>query len=366
MIKAASLFTGIGAPEYATREMPYEWLWGAEIDKNPNTIMRHNFPTHINLGDVNERDFIERARECGRPDVMVFGSPCQSFSIAGTRGGLDDARGNLTIRALQIIDTIRPKWFLWENVPGVLSNGFGTVLKEIQKCGYVGAWRVLDAQFFGVPQRRRRLFFLGYCGHGREAEKVLFEQKSSDGHSASSTKEGQDSTRAIYEYHGQDSRVKETKNITPTLAQKMGTGGGNVPIIYRKGDLYTREYDSGIKKIDNEIARTITAQGKTDNGGTTLIYQVLGHDGARPLNSDKISTLQAARKGRGGSILVEHDEILRWMTPEEAEACQGFPKGYTDYVSQSARYRAIGNSMAVPVIEWILSRLAQQYAKKKI
>ena len=318
-MKAASLFTGIGAPEYATRALPYKWIWGAEIDKSANEIMRRNFPDHVNLGDVKNENFISSAAAAGKPDIIVFGSPCQSFSVAGEGLGLDDPRGDLTLRALRIVDGIRPRWFLWENVPGVLSNGFGSILKEIKKCGYNGAWRILDAQFFGVPQRRRRLFFLGYCGSGRAAAQVLFDGESIAGDSLSCAQKGETSTRAIfergqdgaikkkanvgailtqgktdkggaamiYEYHGQDSRIKETQNITPTLARKMGTGGGNVPI-------------------------------------------------------------------------VQQNETLRWLTPDEAEACQGFPKGYTDCVSQSARYRTIGNSMAVPVIEWILSRIHQE------
>ena len=329
MIKAASLFTGIGAPEYATREMPYEWLWGAEIDKNSNTIMRHNFPAHINLGDVNEKDFIERTRECGRPEIIVFGSPCQSFSVAGARGGLADPRGNLTLRALSIIDELQPKWFLWENVPGVLSNGFDTIINKISKCGYNGAWRVFDAQFFGVPQRRRRLFFLGHRGAGRKAAEILFNVRCPRRDSEARREEGQDSTRVIYEYHGQDSRVKETKNITPTLTRKMGTGGGNVPIIYE------RSQNQVIREVEKVGA--LLTQGKTDKGGAAMIYECHGQN-----------------------------ETLRWLTPDEGESCQGFPKGWTDCVSQSARYRVVGDSMAVPVIEWILSRLEQHHAKKKI
>ena len=356
MLTAATLFTGIGAPEYASASLglPINWIYGAEIDRGAKAVMQNRFPQIPNLGDVNEKNFVKKTRAIGSPDLIVFGSPCQSFSVAGARGGLDDPRGDLTLRALSIVHEIQPEWFLWENVPGVLSNGFGTIINKISECGYNGAWRVFDAQFFGIPQRRRRLFFLGHRGSGRQSAKILFERHRSTRDKATRRKKRQDSTDQLYEYHGQDTRLKKLAHIVPTLPRKMGTG--NLPIVQQQ--LYERQYDSAIIKTKGEKITPILTQGKTDKGDAMFIYQVLGHDGVRQVKNNKLSTLQAGgRKGRGGSYLIDQDAVLRWLTPDEAEACQGFPKGWTDCISQSARYRVVGNSMAVPVVGWILNRL---------
>jgi DNA (cytosine-5)-methyltransferase 1 len=140
-------FSGIGAREQA---MPHwQWLWHAEIEKFPNAVMAARHPNSINLGDVNAPDFIERAEAAGRPDVIVFGSPCQSFSVAGRRLGLDDPRGNLALIALGIIARLKPSGFIFENVPGLLSSDggrdWGIFLRTVDDIGYRGAWAVLDA-----------------------------------------------------------------------------------------------------------------------------------------------------------------------------------------------------------------------------
>jgi DNA (cytosine-5)-methyltransferase 1 len=177
---AASLFSGIGAPEVA---MPgWTWLWHAEVDPFASAVMAARHPQSVNLGDVAAPDFAERAIHAGRPDVVVFGSPCQSFSVAGQRRGLADPRGDLALVALRVLQRVRPHWLCFENVPGLLSNAdgadFGTFLRAVAECGYLGVWRVLDAQFAGVPQRRRRVFFVGHLGDWRPAAEILLEPAS--------------------------------------------------------------------------------------------------------------------------------------------------------------------------------------------
>jgi DNA (cytosine-5)-methyltransferase 1 len=182
----ATLFSGIDAPEVSAPAI--DWLWRAEIDKFPNAVSKHRRPDTPNLGDVSAPDFVERALQHGRPDIIVFGSPCQSFSVAGKRLGLDDPRGNLALVALEVVRQLRPRWLVFENVPGLFSSekgrDFAAFLETVEECGYLGAWRVLDAQFTGVPQRRRRLFFVGCLGDWRPAAAVLFEQSSLQGHPA--------------------------------------------------------------------------------------------------------------------------------------------------------------------------------------
>lgn len=159
-IKAATLFSGIGAPEVS---MPgWTWLWHAEVEKFPCAVMKARHPESVNLGDVNAEDFVERALAAGRPDAIVFGSPCQSFSVAGKRLGLDDPRGNLTLIGIGLVAKIKPKYAVWENVPGVLSDEDGetiqTVVELFTQIGYVCDINIWDAQYAGVPQRRRRVW----------------------------------------------------------------------------------------------------------------------------------------------------------------------------------------------------------------
>jgi len=193
-MKAATMFSGIGAPEMAMPE--WDWRWCAEIEKFPSTVLAQRFPDSANLGDVNAKDFCERADAVGRPECIVFGSPCQSYSIAGKRLGLDDPRGNLALVALGIIGRIRPRWFVFENVPGLLSsaNGsdFGIFLRTVEECGYSLSWSVLDAQYAGVAQRRQRVFAVGYLGDWRGPAAVLLEPQGLRGHTAPRREAGQE------------------------------------------------------------------------------------------------------------------------------------------------------------------------------
>src|ERR1035437_2834913 len=160
MLTGATLFSGIGAPETA---MPHwRWPWHAEIEKFPSSVLAHRHPDSVNLGDVTANEFTERAEAIAKPTVLVFGSPCQSFSVAGKRLGLDDPRGNSALFALGIVARLKPRWFVFENVPGLLSSAsgcdFGLLLRTVDELGYSLAWTVLDAQHFGVAQRRKRVF----------------------------------------------------------------------------------------------------------------------------------------------------------------------------------------------------------------
>lgn len=182
-IIAATLFSGIGAPEVS---MPHwQWPWHAEIEKFPSAVMSARHPQSVNLGDVTADDFTAKARSIAVPDVLVFGSPCQSYSVAGKRLGLDDPRGNLALVALGIVARLKPTWFCFENVPGLLSSAkgrdFGLFLRTVDELGYHVAWTVLDAQYFGVAQRRARVFAVGHIGDWRGPAAVLLEPESLQG-----------------------------------------------------------------------------------------------------------------------------------------------------------------------------------------
>jgi site-specific DNA-cytosine methylase len=197
MIKYGSVCSGIEAASVAWHSLGWEAQWYSEIDHFPSEVLKYRFPNVPNLGDMTQltQNPIFNDKSI---NLLVGGTPCQSFSVAGLRKGLADPRGNLMLTFLSLADAKKPKWILWENVPGVLSsNGgkdFGTFLGALGELGYGFAYRVLDAQYVGgpgaVPQRRRRVFVVGCLGNWRAAAAVLFEQSCLSGDFKQSRKKG--------------------------------------------------------------------------------------------------------------------------------------------------------------------------------
>jgi DNA (cytosine-5)-methyltransferase 1 len=191
-LKYLSVCSGIEAATVAWHELGWEPWAFSEIEPFPSAVLAHHYPNVQNLGDMTKfKEWPDAAI-----DVLVGGTPCQSFSVAGLRKGLDDPRGNLMLTYLAIAAKYLPKWLVWENVPGVLSsNGgldFASLLRGMGECGYGVAYRVLDAQYFGVAQRRRRVFVVGCLGGWRSAAAVLFEQHSLQGHPAPRREKGKE------------------------------------------------------------------------------------------------------------------------------------------------------------------------------
>ena len=182
-----SVCSGIEAATAAWHPLGWTPVGFSEIEKFPSAVLAHHYPDVPNFGDMSK--FQEWPNDLA-PNLLVGGTPCQSFSVAGLRKGLDDPRGNLMLTFGSIARRYRPEWLVWENVPGVLSsNGgrdFGTFLGMLAELGYGFAYRVLDAQYFGVAQRRRRVFVVGHLGDWRRAAAVLFERQSLSGHPAPS------------------------------------------------------------------------------------------------------------------------------------------------------------------------------------
>jgi DNA (cytosine-5)-methyltransferase 1 len=204
-----SVCSGIEAATCAWELLGWKPAWFSEIEKFPCKVLKHHYPDVPNLGDMTK--FKEWPNE-PNINVLVGGTPCQSFSIAGLRKGLTDPRGNLMLTYLAIADRFKPTWIVWENVPGVLSSGggrdFGTFLGGLAQCGYGFAYRILDAEYFGLAQRRRRVFVVGYLGDWRPAAAVLFERQSLRGDSPPSRKTGE--------------------KIAPTVAASAGSCGESV------------------------------------------------------------------------------------------------------------------------------------------
>ncbi len=308
-----SICSGIEAASVAWEPLGFKPVAFSEIDKFASSVLAHRFPDVPNLGDMTG---YENWNFSTNVDVLVGGTPCQSFSKAGFRAGLQDARGNLALVFCLIAQKFRPKWVIWENVPGVLStNGgrdFGSIVGALAEIGYGWAYRILDAKYFGVPQQRRRVFLVGYLGDWRPAAEVLFEPESLPGHSRKSIQEGNQ--------HTGSSSNRPEKQI-PIL---MDQGGNNITIKWG-------------------LTGTIRAQ---THGNNPIIAKALT---ARNVRFDaSVET-----------FLPQDNGYIRRLTPLECERLQGFPDNWTlvPKASDNTRYHAIGNSMAVPVMRWIGNRL---------
>jgi DNA (cytosine-5)-methyltransferase 1 len=368
-MRGGTLFSGIGAPEQAADWI--DWRWCAEIEPFPSAVLAARHPHSINLGDVTKANW-----NAAEPvDIMVFGSPCQSFSVAGKRLGLDDPRGNLALVALSIVRRVQPRWFVFENVPGLLSSDegrdFGAFLETVGECGYGFAYRVLDAQYFGVPQRRRRVFVVGCLGNWRAAAAVLFERESLRGDPAPRREAGERAAGTI------------TRSLERCSADEGERGNLIAPDTARCDA--TREGSSQDWETTTMVAHALRADGfdASEDGtgrGTPLVAcdiadsqtvaVPMGCDGA----TDGPVPPLMARSSRGGAqtLSAGHQTdghmigvgmAVRRLTPRECERLQGFPDDYTlvthrgKPAADSPRYKALGNSMAVPVMRWILERV---------
>jgi len=373
----ATLFSGIDAPEVSTPAI--DWLWRAEIDKFPSAVSKHRRPDTPNLGDVSAPDFVERALQHGRPDVIVFGSPCQSFSVAGKRLGLDDPRGNLALVALEVVRQLRPRWLVFENVPGLFSSekgrDFAAFLGAVEQCGYLGAWRVLDAQYAGVPQRRRRLFFVGHLGDWRPAAAVLFERESLQGHPAPRRETGEGvaagSLRSTdggvdVDHAAAGHVVAHSLRAEGFDASEDGTGRGAplVPVgFYPTAGREFPVFD------DMSPAVKVGSGGSSGNPPGVVAFETRFARNGRGAPDTVVPPLKAqsgqSGKGDAAPCVVTAMQVRR-LTPRECERLQGFPDDYSqipwrgkgaEKCPDGPRYKSLGNSMAVPVIGWILDRV---------
>ncbi len=462
-LRYLSVCSGIEAASVAWHPLGWEPAAFAEIAPFPSAVLAHHYPSVPNYGDFTT---IQAEQLGGAVELLVGGTPCQSFSVAGLRRGLADDRGNLALQFARLAQRVRPRWVVWENVPGVLSSNsgrdFGSILGALEQLGYGWAYRVLDAQYFGVPQRRRRVFVIGYLGDFRRAAAVLFERHSLQGHPAPRREAGQAvagtfkacagsggwSNSADYASAGYMIPV----SVAPTIPSRS-TGGGSLgsdfdcdgglipfdttqitslenrsqpragdpmhplaagahapAIAYHttgagfwqegSGTLRAREQDSH----ENLVTHTLRGEGwdASEDGtgrGTPLVATYVkdsysnatwrATDQAWPLTTSEDRTRAApivTFDCRGGLAphgaadetatvstlrssdhkepqLVRRGTEVRRLTPRECERLQGFPDDYTmipwrgGVVPDGPRYKALGNSMAVPVMRWIGERI---------
>ena len=271
IIRYISVFSGIEAASVAWGPLGWEPVCFCEIDPFPSAVLAHRFPDVPNLGDITKGDWKEVISEHGAVDVVVGGSPCQSFSIAGGREGLD-GESRLMYEYIRCVQETRPRWFLWENVPGVFSidggRAYGILIRAMEELGYGMAWRVLDAQFFGVAQRRRRVFLVGCLGEGGAPAAVLFEPESVSGNTRSSREKRQELARAV-----------EERARSGGFKFHQGAGAGGVGYESEQSPTLTADYhnpacltpwDAQVARIYSDSDAYPTVSAKDDGSAYTL------------------------------------------------------------------------------------------------
>ena len=362
-MKYGSVCSGVEAATAAWHVLNWQPQWFSEIEKFPSAVLAHHYPDVPNLGDMTE--FKEWPDE--PIDLLVGGTPCQSFSVAGLRKGLDDPRGNLMLTYLAIAERYQPRWLVWENVPGVLSSNrgrdFGTFLAALGQIGYGFAYRVLDAQYFGVAQRRRRVFVVGYLGDWRRAAAVLFERESLSGHPAPS-REAREEVAPT---------VTQGAPFSPTGNQRVEADALVAKCLTtRTGAAYDPETETlpiafGAQNSANQGDSVSEHVTPTLDKSKTPAVAFAQNQAGEVRENDVFNTLNTNSNASGRNTPLLRDSMaVRRLTPIECERLQGFPDNYTQIAWRNKaaedcpdgpRYKAMGNSMAVPVMRWIGERI---------
>lgn len=435
-MKAVSLFAGIGGFDLALERNGVEVVASVEWDKHAQSVLKKRFPNSQIYGDIQEvtGEQLINAGFDPRNGIITGGFPCQDLSVAGKRAGLGGNRSGLFWEICRLLDETKAQYFILENVPGLLSsnNGadMGTVITALAQRGYGLAYRVLDAQHFGVPQRRRRVFIVGSLGNnGGTPAEILALAEGRAGYLAAGGKSRKSSTPAsdgspatvgtllARDHKGIDQiSVEENKLVlfdphradgvriqgetVNTLTSMMGTGGNNVPMVAypiqdgrelekeqngigygeEKAPSYTLDTTGGqavayslhgamIGRNDNagpngsgflgenEAAYTLTASSQARHGVALLMRMKEGKPGGGKgplISEDRSLTLATAN-----DQTLFSKGMVRRLTPLECERLQGFPDGWTDGQTDGHRYKQLGNAVAVPVVNWIISRLVE-------
>ena len=443
-MKFGSVCSGIEAASVAWTPLGWQAAWLAEIEKFPCEVLKHHYPDVPNLGDMTELPDMILSGQVEAPDLFCGGTPCQAFSVAGLRQSLDDARGNLSLTFCEIanaIDQVRsvqqsdPCIVFWENVPGVLNtkdNAFGCFLGALAgeddaliapggrwtNAGFIDgpqravAWRVLDAQYFGVAQRRRRVFVVASARDDFDPAAVLFEFDGVRRDTAPSREAGERVAPCVtngppFSRTGNE-RVEAQAMVVGTLQARdyKGISTDDVTkciiqpqaIAFEPGKLKRLGYgdaEPGLSPTlraeagDNQVAvaqplpfdtTQITSKAnysKPQQGDpchplaagahAPAIAQpmVLMDQGGIAMNIEHDMTGTLRRETHGHEPIVMQSMAVRRLTPVECERLQGFPDGYTnikDKCPDGPRYKALGNSWAVPVVRWIGERINRALA----
>ncbi len=408
-----SVCSGIEAATVAWEALGWEAAGFCEIDKFPSATLAHHYPDVPNYGDLNAYgEWIDDVLAGPAVDVLVGGTPCQSFSVAGLRAGMDDPRGNLALVFLGLVDRVRPRWVVWENVPGVLSStshdapdpcpppdpvdvgredqeveteedyeaeeihSFNAFLAALSEIGYQWAYRVYDAQYFGLAQRRKRVFVVGHLGAATGPAAVLFDRASLRGDPAPSRETGERAAGTLearastggYDpgAHGAASGHLVAgqchgSNVGPMGALRAGNGNetGGVPFV-TDGPL---PFDT--TQVTSKLNRSAPKKGDPCHPLAAGAHApaIAFNNRQDPISREEVCEPIGA-KDNGSGVLAQG---VRRLTPRECERLQGLPDDYTqipwrkkvaEECPDGHRYKALGNSMAVPVMRRIGERIA--------
>ena len=312
-MKAVSLFSGVGAFEFALREVGVETVLSCEVDGHCCRVLKHHYPeTEVRCCDVRELSGEHVRDRHGKVDILTAGFPCQSFSIAGKRQGFRDVvRGTLFFEVIRMADELgKPAYIFLENVKGLLSHEegrtFGVILETLDELGYDAEWQCVNSRDFGVPQNRERVFVVGHLRG--ERTKQIFPIKGTGECPQDEEAQGKGFEISVIG-NMQDNAARYTDEC-PTLTNAMGMGGGHVP----------------------------------------MVSKIMLRDGR-----DNRSCLRAARTPEIGVA----GRSIRRLTPVECQRLQGFPDDYYDGidVSETQRYKQMGNTITIPVLRAIFRNL---------
>ena len=321
-MKYVSLFTGVGGFDLGFDRAGMECVLQVEQDKYALRVLRRHWGSVPKMEDV--RDV--KADVAGGVDLIAGGFPCQDCSTANARSrkGLDGERSGLWYEFRRILEEARPEWCVIENVPGLLtSNGgrdFATVLQGLEELRYGTVWRTLDSRYFGVPQRRRRLFIVGHLGDGRAAE-VLFERESLC----------RDTEKGRQEREGHPREAEECFNPSSSQAERVRTVDGcSSTLVGNSGGMGAK---TGLYLVPDTCG-TLTSRWSRGFNGKDAYTDHLVPDGG---------------------------QTIRKLTPTECCRLQGFPDDWNDWLSDSQRYKQMGNAVTVPVAQWIGEQIVQAH-----
>ena len=311
-LTCGSLFAGLGGFDIGFEQAGFQTRWQVEIDPNATGVLARHWPDVTRYGDIRTVD----PADLEPVDVITFGSPCQDLSVSGLRKGLAGERSGLFYEAIRILAGVRPRFAVWENVPGAFSsNGgrdFAAVLTAFRECGAREfGWRTLDAQYFGVAQRRRRVFLVADF-RGTRACEILFESEGVPRHPPSRPKTG---------------------NVIASLLAS-GAGTERPAGIGSEADFCV---------VDSPPGACDVSAGEESSLIVTHSLRAEGFDGSED------------GTGRGTPIVPSGMRVRR-LTPVECERLMGLDDDWTRWtgdgreLSDSARYRLVGNAVAVPVV----------------
>ena len=447
-MRFGSVCSGIEAASVAWHPLGWRAAWLSEIEPFPSAVLKHHYPDVPNLDDMTALPERILSGEVEAPDVFCGGTPCQAFSVAGLRKSLEDARGNLSLTFCEIanaIDYVRsvrsapPAIIFWENVPGVLStsdNAFGCFLGALAGedepiipsggkwtnagCVYgpqrAVAWRVLDAQYFGVAQRRRRVFVVASARDDFDPIKVLFEFDGVRRDTAPSREAGKESAKYLTSRAGSGGGFDletETPVIANTIAARtndaidvqsgtfiptrhlalspvafaensrsevrleggdgsrtgaLSTGGGKpgqgVPMVAQP--MVLMDQGGSVMNVEHDMVGTLRRE---THGHEPVIMQSIAWSEELTASVELAGTIQRGGEGGRHDGVMTPNMAVRRLTPVECEKLQGFPPGYTaipwrkkpaSECPDGPRYKALGNSWAVPVVRWIGRRIQKE------